>query len=440
MAAKTLYKFQADLKQLKELTKRLREANTELKKLQKTSKGTTTEFNKQKKVVQQLNQQYTQLRNSAKGTVGATNSVAQAGRNLKNVFISAGVAIASAFAFRAIAGGIRGMVNVFKEFEARMAAVRAMSRDVSDSVEVQEEKFRKLESSAMKLGRTTVFTAAQVASLQEAYAKLGFTTDEILKAQEATLDLAAATGEDLANAAATAGSVVRAFGYDADQTQRVVDAMAHSFTNSALNLERFTEAMKFVAPIARNVGFTMEETTSMLMKLADAGLHGSIAGNALKNIFLDLGNANSKLAQHLGGPVNGLEELVEKLQELQKDAFGATNAAELLNKRATPAFLQLIESADGLEEVALQLALADGAASEMAAIRLDTLQGDIVLMKSAMEGLGIALSDTFDVTFRQAVFMFTNFLQSFAESEKSLRIFRKSLTIITVRLMGCMGQ
>ena len=95
----------------------------------------------------------------------------------------------------------------------------------------------------------------------------------------------AATGEDLANASATAGSVIRAFGLEAEQAGRVVDIMAGSFTNSALNLERFTQSMKFAAPVARATGFTVEETTALLMKLADAGLTGSIAGNALKNIF-----------------------------------------------------------------------------------------------------------------------------------------------------------
>lgn len=421
--AKTLYKFEADLKQLEALNKKLKDAEIALRKLKKGGTDSKKAIDGKNESVKKLNRNLDQTSAKARAVANSTQGLAKAGRNLRTVFISAGIAIASAFAVRAIAGGIRGMLNVFKEFESRMAAVKAISGATA-------EEFDKLEQSALKLGRTTVFSAAQIAKLQEEYARLGFTTEEIILAQEATVALAAATGEDLGNAAASAGSILRAFGYDASQTERVVNNMAASFTGSALNLERFSESMKFVAPIARNVGFTLEETTAMLMKLADAGLHGSIAGNALKNIFLKLGDANSDLTKHLGGPVRSLEDLVVKMKELKEGGFGATQAAELLEKRATPAFLTLIESADGLEKVANDLIFADGAAREMASIRLDTLEGDLVLMKSAMEGLGIALTDTFDLSLRQVVESFTQFLQNFAESEFALKTFRKTVIVL----------
>ena len=82
--------------------------------------------------------------------------------------------------------------------------------------------------------------------------------------------------------------------------------MAASFTSSALNLDRFTESMKFVAPVARAAGFSLEETTAILGNLANNGIAGSIAGNGLKNILLRLADANSKLSQKLGGTVQGL--------------------------------------------------------------------------------------------------------------------------------------
>ena len=422
--AKTLYTFQADLRQLEKLQKLLKEANKELNNMKKGTDVSKKGLKEQKDSVDRLNRSLEEQKRKAAGIVKSTNSVSGAGRNMINVFKSAAVAIAAAFAVRAIAGGVRGMINVFREFESRMAGVKAISG-------ATEEQFADLEKTALELGRSTVFSAAQIAKLQEEFARLGFSTDEIIAAQTATIDLAAATGEDLGNAAATAGSVLRAFGYEASQTARIVDVMASSFTGSALNLERFTESMKFVAPIAKNVGFTVEETTAMLMKLADAGLHGSIAGNALKNIFLELGNSGSKLSKHLGGPVDGLDELVLKLQHLREEGFGATQAAELLNKRATPAFLALIDSADGLNQLALDLNMADGAARNMAAIRLDTLEGDIIILKSAMEGLGIAMADTFDLTLRGVVVSLTDFFQSLAENETLLNRIRSGFIILT---------
>ena len=230
--AKTLYTFQADLKELERLNKLFKQTTKELKAMEKNTKTTKKGLEDKKKSVDKLNTSLETTKNKARGVVNATNQVSGAGRNMTNVFKSAAVAIAAAFTVRAIAGGIRGMINVFKEFESRMAAVKAISG-------ATDKQFKELNESALELGRTTVFSAAQVAALQEEYARLGFTTEEIQAAQRATIDLAAATGEDLGSAAATAGSVLRAFGYEASQTQRIVDTMAASFTGSALNLERF---------------------------------------------------------------------------------------------------------------------------------------------------------------------------------------------------------
>ena len=418
--AKTLYTFQANLEQLEKLQKNLKDANRELEKMKKSGTASKKALQEQADGAKELNKELDQNVKKTRNVVKNTNEVTRAGKNMVNVFQSAAIAIAAAFSVRAIAGGVRGMISVFREFEATMAGVRAISG-------ATDEEFKALEESALELGRSTIFSASQVAKLQEEFARLGFTSQQIQAAQSATIDLAAATGEDLANASATAGSVIRAFGLEAEQAGRVVDIMAGSFTNSALNLERFTQSMKFAAPVARATGFTVEETTALLMKLADAGLTGSIAGNALKNIFLELGNSSSKLSKELGGPVKGMDELVENLIKLRDGGFGASQAAELLNKRATPAFLALMNSADGLEKVALDLALADGAARQMAAIRLDTLEGDIIILQSAMEGLGIALSDTFDKTFRTVVISLTNFFQSFAENERALEIFRTAV-------------
>ena len=89
--------------------------------------------------------------------------------------------------------------------------------------DIEDNQFVKLTETAEELGRTTFFTATQVAELQLAFSKLGFNTQEILDAQGATLALATATGTDLERAAQVAGASVRGFGLDASETQRVVD-------------------------------------------------------------------------------------------------------------------------------------------------------------------------------------------------------------------------
>lgn len=423
--ASTLYQFKADLKGLIELEAKLKKAKVELKALTKGTEEYKRASAGIKKTAKAFNSQTKAMHNAT----GAANKMNAAGGKLMNTFKSAAVAIASAFAVRAIVGAIKGAIAVFAKFEEKMAAVKAIS-GATDS------QFLKLKNSAEKLGKSTVFTAAQVAELQEEYARLGFSSAEIMKVQSATLDLAAATGETLSNSAATAGSVLRAFNLEAEQTQRVTDVMAIAFTNSALNLERFKESMKFVAPVARATGFTLEETSSQLMVLADNGLHGSIAGNALKNIMLKLGDANSKLSKKLGRTVQGLPDLVVAMKELGVETFSATDAVELLDKRSAPAFLALINNIDGLEKSVKLLDAAEGATSRMAAIRLDTLQGDITLLKSAMEGLGIAIGSEFDIGMRNSIYTFTKMIQKMSESESAMAAVRTVTMLVISALIG----
>ena len=419
----TAYKFEANLKDVIRLTEEFKKAKLELAGL---TKGTQDYLNKSKQIGiigKQLNQSTKQL----KGAVKPVNELNKSGLNLVNTFKSAAVAIAAAFAFRAIVGGLKSIVTAFKDFEAQMAAVKAISGATSD-------QFKELEADALRYGKTTVFTATQVAQLQEEFARLGFTTSEIQNATRATLDLAAATGESLSNSAQIAGSTLRAYNMDASLTKEVTDTMAAAFTSSALNLERFTESMKFVAPVARATGFTLQETTAALANLADNGIKGSIAGNSLKNIMLKLGDANSKIAKKIGGPVQGIDELAEAMEKLKEEGFGATEAVDLLDKRSAPAFLALMQNIDGLRDSVQILNEAEGATQRMAAIRLDTLQGDMTLLASASEGLSVALGEEFEVMMRGVVFSLTNFIKSISDSSVALGLIKNSLKLATVAL------
>jgi len=156
--------------------------------------------------------------------------------------MAAGVAAAAA-AFATINKVIGSAIKSFRDFEFQMAKVKAITG-------ASNIDFKKLSNTAQQLGRSTFFTAQQVAELQTNFGKLGFSTKEILQAQEATLLLATATDTDLARAAIVAGASVRGFGLDASETSRVADVMAKAFTSSALDIEKFQTSMTKVAPIA----------------------------------------------------------------------------------------------------------------------------------------------------------------------------------------------
>ena len=189
--------------------------------------------NTEKIVVQVVVKGGKQLDNLGEKTGKATKSVG--GLNKSFAKMTAGI-FAATVAFRTISSVIGNAVKTFKDFEFQMAKVKAITG-------ASNKDFKILTKTAQDLGRSTFFTATQVAKLQTNYGKLGFTTKEILKAQEATLLLATATDTDLARAAIVAGAAVRGFGLDANQTGRVADVMAKAFTSSALDIEKFQTSM-----------------------------------------------------------------------------------------------------------------------------------------------------------------------------------------------------
>jgi hypothetical protein len=261
---------------------------------------------------------------------------------------------------------------VFKNFEAEMSKVKAVSGATA-------EEFKALSDNAKKLGASTMFSASQVAQLQTEFAKLGFSATEITKVTESTLALAQASGSDLARAAEVAGSTLRAFGLDANETGRVTDVMAASFSTSALDMDKFAESMKYVAPVAKSAGMSLEQTSAMLAVLANNGIKGSQAGTALRRIISDLGAT--------GGDVEGA------IANLAKTGLNLADAKDEVGRSAQSALLILAEGVDQIDPLTQSFENSAGAAQDMADIMGDTAFGAGKRLESAMEGLGISLGE-----------------------------------------------
>lgn len=273
--------------------------------------------------------------------------------------------------------GIKDAFNVVKNFDqasANLASVLGINRDAMGALTEQ----------AKQLGATTKFTASNVAELQLEFAKLGFTQKEIENVTEATLELAAASGTDLGNAAEIAGSTLRAFGLDTSETQRVVDVMAKSFSASSLDIDKFKAAMSSVAPVAKGAGFTIEQTTALLGTLTNAGIDASTAGTGLRNIFLEL----TKKGLTFEESMNKIATSTDK---------NATSLA-LFGKRGAALGTILAENQDGFKGLTKTLEGSAGAAGEMADKQLDTLAGSLDILRSAWEGAILEMNDASGAT------------------------------------------
>jgi phage-related minor tail protein len=300
----------------------------------------------------------TALGNVTKTMRRETGNIQKLGRNMSMAITAPLVAI-GATSFKVAA-----------DFEQSMAKVKAVSGATGD-------EFKSLQDNAKELGRSTRFTASEVSALQLEYAKLGFSANEITEVTEATLNLAQATGSDLAQSAEVAGATLRAFGLDASETGRVTDVMAASFSTSALDLDSFQDSMKFVAPVAKAAGVSLEEATAMLGQLANNGIKGSTAGTSLRRILQEIAGTGQPFA--------------EAMKKSADEVINLADAKDEVGRTASSAFLVLKEGMGDVAGLTTELQGATGAASDMAAIMDDTAEGAMKRMQSAIEGAQIEI-------------------------------------------------
>lgn len=285
------------------------------------------------------------------------------GSSLKGAFIG----------FIALEKGIQlltSSIDTMRQFEKQMIKVKAITG-------ANEEEFNALTESAKNL--SGAFTALEIGKLQEEFAKLGFTTDDILAATEATIQLSIATGEDLANSANTLAATLNGFGLAATDTQKVVDIMAKSFNDSALGLESFSNAMSQVAPVAKVAGSSIEEATALIEVLVNAGFEGGKAGTALRKIFVEISEQGLTLDQAFSQIRNSVDPLTEAVK-----LFGVEAASQAVTLATNNE--QLAEFTKGLEN-------AEGTAKKTADTMSGTLDQSIKNLSTEWDNLVLSFSD-----------------------------------------------
>jgi len=272
-----------------------------------------------------------------------------------------------------LVSGFKQVVGVMSEFEQTMSTLKAITQTTGD-------EFNGLRNDALRLAGTTKFASNEIGQLQVIFGRLGFSTQEIRNATEATLMLAQATGEDLATAADVAGSTIRAFQLDASETGRVADVMASALNKSALELSDFKESMKYVAPIAHAAGASVEEAAAMLSVLANSGIRGSIAGTSLRKIFTDMTKD--------GRP------LQERLKELSDKGITLADSFDEVGRTAQTALLILSKNLTQVNELTTAYRNSNGELKKMSDIMMDNLIGDTDKLKASWQKLIITLSSS----------------------------------------------
>jgi len=374
MAAEKNIGFSVTIRGVSKEAQELARLEVQMKSLRKAKLDLIKQSQKEGQVSAENTRKIAALTNQINANAASQKQLKRAITPVQSSFVRLGKTILTSLGiFASAAMVVRGFFNVIKngfktswDFEYAMSQVKAITKATS-------EDFNKLRENAIALGGATKFTASEVASLQKEYAKLGFSITEILRITKATLDLAAATGTDLATSSKVAGATLRQFQLDATKMTHVVDVMALSFSSSALDMAKFETAMQNAGPVAKAVGETIESTSAKLAVLANSGLDASISGTSLRNIFLELER-------------RGLtwDQAMKKIQGSQNKA---STSLELFGKRGAVAGIILADNNEKIKEFDEAFQKADGSAKEMADTMLDNVQGSATILKSAWEGL-----------------------------------------------------
>ena len=289
-------------------------------------------------------------------------------------------------------------VTTGNDFEKQMSRVQAISGATKDELE-------QLTNQAIDLGASTSFSASEVASGMENLASAGFTTSEIMEAMPGLLDLAASSGAELATASEIAASAIRGFGLEANESAHVADVFAEAAARTNAQTEDMGEAMKYVAPVAKTVGLSIEETAAAIGIMSDAGIKGSQAGTTLRSGLVRIVKPTKQVKEAMeqlniefynsDGTMKSLTEIVEALQ---KSTAGLTDEtknqalAQIFGTEALSGMLALVNrGSDELSNMTKSFEDADGAASEMADTMLDNTAGALESLSGSLESAGIAI-------------------------------------------------
>lgn len=297
----------------------------------------------------------------------------------------------------ALGGVAAAAIKVGSDFESQMSRVKAISGATG-------EEFEQLKAQAMQLGADTSFSASQAAEGMENLAAAGFTTSEIMSAMPGLLNLAAASGEDLASSSDIAASTLRGFGLAASDAAHVADVLAANANRTNSSVADTGEAMKYIAPLARAAGLSLEETAAAIGIMANAGIQGSQAGTSLRGALSRLSKPTDDMAaamDELGISFydsNGkMKSLTEQVGMLRQATEGMTDEQKnnylvtLYGQEALSGMLALINEGEGsLGELTEAYRGCDGEAQKAAETMQDNLSGALEQLSGSAETLGLA--------------------------------------------------
>ncbi|MGW3511175.1 phage tail tape measure protein [Streptomyces sp. NPDC000994] len=294
-----------------------------------------------------------------------------------------------------IAGVAGTALKMGGDFQASMNGVRAVTGATG-------KDFDDLRNMAKKMGAETQFSATDAAGAMEFLGMTGWKSKDIMAGLPDVLNLAAAGNTELATTADIASNIMGSFGIEATDMARVSDVLAQTMRSANVDLNMLGESMKYCAPLAHAAGWSLEETAAAVGFLGNVGIQGSAAGTGLNSMLATLADKSStggKKLKEFGVAATDSKGAVRPLTEIMKDLAGkgadVADVIGIFGLEAGPKMQALLgQGSKGLKKMIEDLENSEGVAKEMADIRMEGFNGSVMGLKSAFEGLMIAVADS----------------------------------------------
>jgi TP901 family phage tail tape measure protein len=323
-------------------------------------------------------------------------------------------------------------IKVGGDFEAGMSKVQAISGATGEDME-------KLSELAKQMGKTTKFSASEAAEGYQYMAMAGWKTEDMLAGLPGIMNLAAASGESLATTSDIVTNVLTAMGKSAEDAGNFANVLASASSNSNTNVAMMGETFKYVAPIAGALGFNIEDLSQAIGLMANSGIQASQAGTSLRSILTRLASPTDEVEAAMekygitiadsDGKMRSLSEIMQNLRESlgglsEQEQTAAASA--IGGQEAMSGLLAIVNaSQEDYDKLAGAIANSTDAAENMANTMQDNLQGKLVILKSALEGVGISIYEKFEEPLKNAVDKVTEAVSNFdvdAAIEKIQRV------------------
>ena len=312
-----------------------------------------------------------------------------------------------------IVGGFAAAVKTTGDFDAAMSKVQAVSGATASDMALLRDK-------AKEMGETTKFSASESAEALNYMAMAGWKTEDMLGGIEGVMNLAAASGEDLATTSDIVTDALTAFGYSAEDSGHFADILAAAASNANTNVSMMGESFKYAAPVAGALGYSAEDVAVALGLMANSGIKADQAGSSLRNMFNRMAKPTKESAEameRLGielyddqGKMYSFRQIMEQLrgsmQQINMPLEKYNEELDRLDAALEDGTLSQKKYDAALEELNLQAFGAEGAEKARAAAMLGGTR--------AMSGL-LAISNATEADYEKLTSAIDNSSQSFAK-------------------------